>query len=331
MRRGWLILVPLLLANVAGADQAERTARQGSGGPSSGPARQRWPRSAREVEAALRALDAEQVELQRQRDAIAAELEVIRSRRVVAGRAYVRLARAGLLPVGGGFAAFVDHASRLERLRRTLARDLNREEALSRQRVAVGKRNESLAARREPLQVQQETWQQSRAATLVATDRELAFQQAFSGSVAGQHTAVYGGGIGPSEPSRGAGGFAQMQGRLPFPIPGRAEILQVERRGAGGPGLEMHVPAGTTVRAVYSGRVAFADRYGDYGMTVIIDHGNNYFTVSANLAATFVRAGDEVTVGSRLGTVAGAEDGAHLYFELRRGADLVAPARWFGI
>ncbi len=74
-----------------------------------------------------------------------------------------------------------------------------------------------------------------------------------------------------------------MKGRLPFPLPGRAEIRSARRPGADGPGLEMRVPRGSPVRAVYAGRVAFADSYAAYGKTIILDHGNSYYTVSANL------------------------------------------------
>ena len=40
------------------------------------------------------------------------------------GRSYVRLSRAGLLPVGDGFEALVEHAVRLERLHHALESDL---------------------------------------------------------------------------------------------------------------------------------------------------------------------------------------------------------------
>ncbi len=62
------------------------------------------------------------VELTRQTQAGHAELERLgkdsdaaHARTVTRGRVYVRLAQAGLLPVGGGFDALVEHAVRLER------------------------------------------------------------------------------------------------------------------------------------------------------------------------------------------------------------------------
>ncbi|HEY5376805.1 MAG TPA: peptidase, partial [Polyangiaceae bacterium] len=84
-------------------------------------------------------------ELSRQTQAGRAELERLgkesdaaHARTVTRGRVYVRLARAGLLPVGGGFEALVDHAVRLERLRSAIGRDEALERDLSARRVALG-------------------------------------------------------------------------------------------------------------------------------------------------------------------------------------------------
>jgi septal ring factor EnvC (AmiA/AmiB activator) len=93
----------------------------------------------------------------------------------------------------------------------------------------------------------------------------------------------------------------------------------------------MVAPFGTPVRAVHPGRVAFADRYPAYGNTVILDHGDGYFTVSANLDVLAVATGQEVELGARLGTVGATPHGPALYFELRRHSQVLEPAEWFGI
>ncbi len=74
----------------------------------------------------------------------------------------MRLVRAGLLPVGGGFEATVDHASRLERLRRALTRDVELERKVAKRRVEMGKKLDDLRARRGPLEVQQQAMAQAR-------------------------------------------------------------------------------------------------------------------------------------------------------------------------
>ena len=78
---------------------------------------------------------------------------------------------------------------------------------------------------------------------------------------------------------------------------------------------------------MFASRVAFAEKYADFGRTVIVDHGNNYFTVNAGLGSVRVRVGEDVTAGSTLGTV--GDTG--LYFEIRRSGDTIDPAPWFGI
>jgi len=221
------------------------------------------------------------------------------------GRSYVKLARAGLLPIGGGLEALVDHASRIERLRRALSRDIERERSIAEERVLLVKRRASLDERRSVLETEQAALERSHTAILAAEDREAAFRQAFvSGADGVSHTAVYGGGLSQLDPTAIASGFAGQRGHLPFQLQGRVVVRRVRHPSAEGPGLEMASAAGAVVRAVYPGRVAFADSYADYGRAVIVDHGSGYYTVSANLAAIDVRVGDELSASDRIGTVA---------------------------
>ncbi|HEX3854789.1 MAG TPA: peptidoglycan DD-metalloendopeptidase family protein, partial [Polyangiaceae bacterium] len=231
-------------------------------------------------------------ELSRQTQAGRSELERLgkesdaaHARTVTRGRVYVRLARAGLLPVGGGFEALVDHAVKLERLRSAIGRDEALERELSARRVALGRQLVDLEARRSTLETEVQAMSAAQGALLSERDRADAFTRAFSSSVGSAHTAVYGAGVGPSESAAASGGFAALKGRLPFPITGRSEIRTAQRAGSEGPGLEMFAPAGSVVRTVHAGRVAFADVYAAYGKTVILDHGGGYYTVSANLGA----------------------------------------------
>lgn len=89
----------------------------------------------------------------------------------------------------------------------------------------------------------------------------------------------------------------------------------------------------TNVMPAASGRVVFAGRdpvtksdtdKNGLGYTVVIDHGNDYFTVYGHLAAGSIRVkpGDQVTGGETLlgfmGNT-GFSTGTHLHFELRKG------------
>jgi len=329
----------MLLAVSAGAISAPADAPQASSEDATDPSESAEP----DVAAAARrdlGGDAERRlgELTRQTQAGNAELERLgkdsdaaHARTVTRGRVYVRLAKVGLLPVGGGFEALVDHAVRLERLRNAIGRDVKLERELNARRLALGKKLLEIEARRATLETEVQAMSAAHNALLSEQDRADAFTRAFSGGVGSSHTAVYGAGVGPSDATAASGGFASLRGRLPFPITGRSEIRTAQRAGSEGPGLEMFAPSGSVVRAVHAGRVAFADSYAAYGRTVILDHGGGYYTVSANLGTIDVKVGDDLPFGSRLGTV-GAVDGApRLYFEIRAGTATVAPAEWFGI
>ncbi len=281
-----------------------------------------------EVERELSVLERRGAEVERELARLSHESELLRARTLARGRAYTRLARAGLLPVGGGFEAFVEHAARIERLHRALSRDLQQERQTFERRTALSKELAGVTAARGPLLAQQRALSEAQTALLAARDRELAFERAFMGSAFDDHTAVYGA---PSPALAQSSGFAAAKGSLPFPLAGRSEIRPARRAGGSGPGLSMRAPAGSVVRAVFPGRVAFADSYADYGRTVILDHGGGYYTVSAGLGDVEVAVGDEVKGGARIATLGSGPTGSVLYFELRIGQETADPAEWFGI
>ena len=96
-------------------------------------------------------------------------------------------------------------------------------------------------------------------------------------------------------------------------------------------GIGIAAPAGTAVKAVSSGRVALVQRLGTYGLTVVLEHGNGYFSLYMQLGSASVAAGESVQRGQSIGTVGGenTDQGAHLYFEIR-GENQIAldPADW---
>lgn len=100
-------------------------------------------------------------------------------------------------------------------------------------------------------------------------------------------------------------------------------------------GIGIGAPVGTPVRAVESGRVAWAGERGLYGPSVILSHGGGYYSVYLYLEQARVREGAEVSKGQVLGTVggAGSREGAHIQFEIHvPGSDgsprPVDPVRW---
>lgn len=314
MRIGWA-LAPLLL--VLGVNTSEANSA-GAGATDA-------PLDASALERRLAALEREEKTLEQKLGAVDVELALLRKRLVARGRAYYRVARGGPRTDD-----WFEHAIRVERLRRGLLVDAERARELATQRTSHAERLALVRERRAPLAAESRNFEEMRAALLSQREREEAFERAFSESRATPHTAIYSAGVGANVAD--AASFAELRGRLPFPLPGRTEIEQVRRRWAQGSGLSMHAPPGTSVRAVFPGRVAFADEYGDYGKTVILDHGDGYYTVSALLGALEVTTGDEVASGARIGSLgAGTAGRAELYFEVRRGSETLTPSEWFGI
>jgi septal ring factor EnvC (AmiA/AmiB activator) len=302
------------------------------------------------AEHALSALEQDERTLRAEFDSVAAKEATVKRRMLARGRVMYRLVRVGLLPVGGGFDSLLDHATKMERARRALEEDMAEFRNMGDRKIAVTKKLDELATRRAPLELEREAAAKARAILGEAEDRRLAFERAFETSTgAGDYVAVYGGGapgpVGP-EPA-GPEGFRGMKGRLPFPIAGRAEIRSVRRPGASGPGLEMVAPVGTPVRAVFSGRVAFADRYDPFGQIVILDHGDHFYTLMGDLGSIEVRVGDDLSGGAKVGTVGRASaqgdgsaaaggdppraGGSALYFEVRHGSSTIEPGPWLGL
>ncbi len=262
---------------------------------------------------------------------LTAEIALRDRRSTARARAYVRMARAGLLPVAGGFDALIDHAMKLEGVRRSLASDLSALTQLRHDHRALVGARDKLAARRAVVAAQRDALAQAQQLIAEADERRRAFDAAFVERRPSSGVAVYGAGITVRDAAPDPAGFAGQKGRLPFPLAGRVEATPARRKSASGPGVELRAPAGTAVRAVFGGRVAFSARYGDYGRIVILDHGDGYFTVSGNLGAVDVKVGDELSSGARLGTVGDEGAGAMLYFEVRHGSDTLDPKAWLGV
>ena len=250
------------------------------------------------------------------------------------GRILYRLTRAGLLPVGQGFDALVEHAAKVEKVRRALDQDAAELARLARRREAIARELAEISLRRGPLELEQGMLAKARAALEEADDRQRAFERAFekSSGPSGDYVAVYGADPGAADPlPTPTEGFRAMRGRLPFPLRGRAEIRNVRRPGASGPGLEMRAPTGTPVYTIHPGRVSFADSFDPYGQVVILDHGNHYYSLLGNLGSIDVRVGDELRRGARVGTVGSDGKGGVLYVEIRRNVETLDPRPWFGL
>lgn len=115
--------------------------------------------------------------------------------------------------------------------------------------------------------------------------------------------------------------FARRRGQLPWPLAGTAE--------ARGAGVLIAAEAGSRVRAVAHGRVAWADWLRGYGMLVIIDHGEGWMSLYGNNERLTRAVGDWVDAGAVIAR-SGRGEGvpAGLFFALRHAGKPVAPLPW---
>jgi murein DD-endopeptidase MepM/ murein hydrolase activator NlpD len=98
-------------------------------------------------------------------------------------------------------------------------------------------------------------------------------------------------------------------------------------------GQDFAVPIGTPVRAVGEGRVVKVSCGGPFGIEVVLQHSDGYYTQYAHLAAVTVDQGERVSPGQWVGQsgTSGNSTGPHLHFEVRVTPELgsaVDPAPW---
>lgn len=140
-----------------------------------------------------------------------------------------------------------------------------------------------------------------------------------------------------SSPSR-QGRETADSSRTRFPWPLEGQILtrfgmqrhpqfgtMVYRRG-----IEIEAHEGESVRAVRAGQVAYADWYKGYGMLMILDHGDGFYTLYGNLSRLDLNKGDQAAGGQVIGLAGdtGSLKGSKLYFEIRRNGEALDPLQW---
>jgi murein hydrolase activator len=96
-------------------------------------------------------------------------------------------------------------------------------------------------------------------------------------------------------------------------------------------GVGIAAGMGTAVKSVEAGKVRLVGQFGTYGLTVVLEHGNGYYSVYSHLQSAAVELAATVTRGQEIGRVGGenSDYGPHLHFEIR-GENQVAldPTEW---
>ncbi|UCG78421.1 MAG: peptidoglycan DD-metalloendopeptidase family protein [Nitrospirota bacterium] len=131
--------------------------------------------------------------------------------------------------------------------------------------------------------------------------------------------------------------FALLKGKLPWPITngivakkyGQYEDPEfktpVFRRG-----VYIKAQEGAPAKAIYTGKVVYADWFKGYGKVIIINHGGGYHSVYANLNEIYFKAGDIVKRQQPIGEVgqSGTISAPALYFEIRFKGKPLNPNQW---
>ena len=125
-------------------------------------------------------------------------------------------------------------------------------------------------------------------------------------------------------------------GRLDWPVDGRIVYnFGRDTLPSGGVirwnGIGIAAAPGTPVHAVEAGTVRLVGQFGTYGLTIVLEHGNGYYSIYADLASASVKLGSTVKRGQTIGAVGGTNSdyGPHLHFEIR-GDNQIAldPTEW---
>ncbi|HEX6638021.1 MAG TPA: peptidoglycan DD-metalloendopeptidase family protein [Steroidobacteraceae bacterium] len=127
--------------------------------------------------------------------------------------------------------------------------------------------------------------------------------------------------------------FAKLRGKLAWPVSGKllASFGQVRAGGMKWDGVLVSGTQGAAVRAVYHGRVVYADWLSGLGLLTIIDHGDGYLSLYGHNERLYKEVGEKVTAGDTIATVgdSGGRQTPALYFEIRKAGKPVDPRPWF--
>ncbi len=132
--------------------------------------------------------------------------------------------------------------------------------------------------------------------------------------------------------------FVSLKGLLKMPVKGKIISFFGPYISAGfnvknfRSGIDIKADMGEPVQAVCDGQVLYSTWFKGYGNMIIIDHGDNYYTIYAHAEEIFKEKDDNVETGEVIATVGdtGSIIGPGLYFEIRHHGKPINPLDWFG-
>jgi septal ring factor EnvC (AmiA/AmiB activator) len=130
-----------------------------------------------------------------------------------------------------------------------------------------------------------------------------------------------------------SGEFARQKGRLVWPVSGRIKVPFGTGRLADlgtlydSQGVEISGSGNQAIQAIWGGTVIYANTFRGYGNMIIVDHGDNFYSLYAQASSLQKVVGDSVITGDPLG-YPGYEDADSIYFEIRHHGTPLDPLTW---
>ena len=131
--------------------------------------------------------------------------------------------------------------------------------------------------------------------------------------------------------------FVHYKGLLKYPVTGKIVKKFGSHKDSGvnvttfESGIDIRTQRGEPVHAVAAGEVLFAGWLKGYGNLVIINHGENWYSLYAHTDEMFKKKGGRVVVGEVIATVGDSHFSGRpdLHFEIRHHGKPLNPGPWF--
>lgn len=131
------------------------------------------------------------------------------------------------------------------------------------------------------------------------------------------------------------GEFSKNKGKLPWPADGPVvgtfgkhyhpvyKNLELPSNN----GIDIAVAKGSEIKSVFDGVVTQIITMPGYNQCVLVQHGN-YFTLYCKMKSVFVKVGDKVKTGQKVGTIDTINGQTQLHFEVWKSGDPQNPEKW---